>query len=61
MRKRLRSAWASARARITSNAVDLVSGAGILSVSAGAAWIYPPAGLIVLGLLLLAIGVGADR
>jgi len=30
-----------------------VAVSGGLSLSAGAAWVYPPAGLIVLGLLLL--------
>lgn len=32
----------------------LVLLAGALCVSAGAAWVFPPAGLMVLGLLLIA-------
>lgn len=33
----------------------LVLVAGALCVSAGAAWVFPPAGLMVLGVLLLAV------
>lgn len=32
---------------------------GLLAVTAGAAWIYPPAGLIVAGVLLVVAGLAA--
>lgn len=38
-----------------------VAGAGVMLVSSGAAMIYPPAGLIVAGICLLVIGIGALR
>jgi hypothetical protein len=36
---------------------DLLSVIGLLLTAAGAAWIYPPAGLIVPGVVLFVMGV----
>jgi hypothetical protein len=40
---------------------DLLALAGVILVSLGVSEIYPPAGLIVLGVLLLLLGVGLAR
>lgn len=36
---------------------EIVGWAGLLLTTAGAAWIYPPAGLLVPGLVLLAFAI----
>ncbi len=40
--------------------LDLLTIAGVLLISGGAAWIYPAAGLIVLGIQVVAIGIALD-
>ncbi len=59
--KKLRAAPAAACAYLAARASDLLAAAGIACLSVGAALIYPPAGVLVLGILLLAIGIGAER
>lgn len=55
---RLRSALRLPSARVA----DVAAGAGALLVAAGVALVYLPAGLIVLGLLLVIVAVyGGDR
>ena len=50
----------AARSLPTARMPDVASGAGILLVSAGVALVYLPAGLIVLGVLLLVFGAYAE-
>ncbi len=40
--------------------LDLVTIAGVLLISGGAAWIYPAAGVIVLGIQVAVIGIVLD-
>lgn len=40
---------------------DTVAVAGLLILAAGSWWIYPPAGLLVLGLGVLLLGIITDR
>jgi len=42
-------------------AVELVTVAGMILIAAGAVWIYPPAGLIVAGLMLVGDAYMARR
>lgn len=39
------------------NARDVVGVSGLLLTAAGAAWVFPPAGLIVPGLILMAVAI----
>jgi len=39
---------------------DVLTTGGILAIAGGAAWVYPPAGLIVLGVLAAGIGIAVD-
>ena len=39
---------------------DILTGAGILAVSGGVACVYPPAGLITLGVLAAVVGIALD-
>lgn len=47
--------------RFTVSLWDVVAALGALVVAAGLWWIYPPAGLIALGLVLIATGVLGTR
>ena len=53
-----RRSW---RERLTIPRAELLILAGIASVTAGVIWLYPPAGIIIGGLALIAAGVGEYR
>ena len=57
----LQRAWGEGRAVVASNVPDSLMAAGSASVAYGAWLIYPPAGFITAGLLLLAAGILASR
>jgi len=57
----LRGARESMRGAIAANAPDALMLAGASSLSYGAWLVYPPAGFIVGGLLLLAAGILASK
>lgn len=59
--KNLRSTLAKTGAKMTDRSSDALAGIGVTCLSAGTAMIYLPAGVIVLGVLLLAIAIGAER
>jgi hypothetical protein len=41
--------------------VNILQISGAVLVSAGAAWIFPPAGLILAGVFAIMFGVGLER
>jgi hypothetical protein len=61
MKAKVLSALKTARAAVVSNVPDALLLAGAGSLSYGAWLIYPPAGFLVAGALLLAAGVLASR
>ncbi len=40
--------------------IDILTVSGVLAIAGGAAWIYPAAGVIVLGIQAAAIGLALD-